>query len=247
MRGKKSYLARRRWLAAFLAVLWRRLVAASWLPDGGSKQQRRCSVFFSVFPWPSRFGFSQVFNSSFLFLCFGLLFFFLPFPLFSRSVFFLPLFFCFSSQFSLLSGLSPFFLFFLSSFRVCVLGSIYRAKRRGFLWLHMGGRGCGGWSAIRVQLSRRDSPVFCMARGGWSASGRGWRGAAPSVFWQGMRSRERQHTWRRKNPPFCFLPLLHVHGRKKEEQCRSKRHRSDLLFFFFAWNGVVLGKTRRFI
>jgi len=36
-----------------------------------------------------------------------------------------------------------------------------------------GGRGCGGWSAIRVQLSRRDSPVFCMARGGWSASGRG--------------------------------------------------------------------------
>jgi hypothetical protein len=67
------------------------------------------------------------------------------------------------------------------------LGSIYRAKGRGFLWLHIGSRGCDGWSAIWVQLSRRDSPVFCMACGGWSASGRGWRGAAPSVFWQGMR------------------------------------------------------------
>jgi len=41
MRGKKSYLARGwRWLAAFLAVLWRRPVAVSWLTDGGSK--RRC-------------------------------------------------------------------------------------------------------------------------------------------------------------------------------------------------------------
>jgi len=48
--GKKSYLARGwRWLAAFLAVLWRRLVAASWLTDGGSKQRRRSSVF-CVFP-----------------------------------------------------------------------------------------------------------------------------------------------------------------------------------------------------
>ena len=51
IRGKKSYLARRRrWLAAFLAVLWWRLVAAPWLTDGGSKQRQRCSVFFSVFP-----------------------------------------------------------------------------------------------------------------------------------------------------------------------------------------------------
>ena len=51
--------------------------------------------------------------------------------------------------------------------------------------------------------------------------------------------RETAHL-KKKNPPFCFLPLLHVHGRKKEEQCRSKRHRSDLLFFFFCM------KRRRF-
>ena len=33
---------------SLLAVLWRRLVVAPWLTDGGSKQRQRCSVF-SVF------------------------------------------------------------------------------------------------------------------------------------------------------------------------------------------------------
>jgi len=41
-----------------------------------------------------------------------------------------------------------------------VLWSIYRAKGRGFLWLHMGSKGCGGWSAIWVQLSRFRSLFF---------------------------------------------------------------------------------------
>ena len=35
--------------------------------------------------------------------------------------------------------------------------------------------------------------------------------------------------------------LLHVQGKKKEEQCRSKRHRSVL--FFLTWNDVVLITT----
>ena len=35
---------------SLLAVLWRRLVAAPGLTDGGSRQRQRCSVFFSVFP-----------------------------------------------------------------------------------------------------------------------------------------------------------------------------------------------------
>jgi hypothetical protein len=100
MRGKESLPgAGRRCLAVSLAVLWRRPVAVSWLTDGGSKQQRRCSVF-SVFPWPSQFGFFfQVFNSSFLFLCFDLLFFFFFPSLSSLGLFF---------WFSLLSVL-PFF------------------------------------------------------------------------------------------------------------------------------------------
>ena len=46
-----------------------------------------------------------------------------------------------------------------SSFFYCS-SSIYRAKGRGFLWLHMGSKGCGGWSAIWVQLSRYGFPVF---------------------------------------------------------------------------------------
>jgi hypothetical protein len=35
--------------------------------------------------------------------------------------------------------------------------------------------------------------------------------------------------------------LLHVQGKKKEEQCRSKRHRSVL--FFLTWNDIVLITT----
>ena len=46
-----------------------------------------------------------------------------------------------------------------------------------------------------------------------------------------------------------FLPLLRVQGKKKEEQCRLKRHCFvfPLSFFLNAWNGVVLPKTRRFL
>jgi hypothetical protein len=52
--------AGRRWLAAFLAVLWRRPVAVSWLTDGGSK--RRCC---DLLPPPCCFGTA----SSLCFLC----------------------------------------------------------------------------------------------------------------------------------------------------------------------------------
>jgi len=83
MRGKKSYLARRRWLAAFLAVLWWRPVAVSLLTGGGSK--RRCGCF-------RRFGsFSP----------------FLPFSSFSRFAFFL----LFSGWSSLSSRSSSLFFF----------------------------------------------------------------------------------------------------------------------------------------
>jgi len=186
------------------------------------------SFVFGGFPLSSRFVVKfptpfQAFPSS-------------PFEFISGSLFirFCSLFLSISSSFGPLPFLLPFF---------CVLGSIYRAKRRGFLWLHMGGRGCGGWSAIRVQLSRRYSPVFCMARGGWSASGRGWRGAAPSVFWQGMRSRERQHTWRRKTHHFAFFPCCtSMGGRKRNSVVQNDTvpifffFLSFFFFFFFFWH-----------
>jgi hypothetical protein len=64
-------------------------------------------------------------------------------------------------------SVSLYFLFFRSSLfsvffppHFSVLRSIYRAKGRGFLWLHMGSKGCGGWSAIWVQLSRFRSLFF---------------------------------------------------------------------------------------
>jgi hypothetical protein len=37
-----------------------------------------------------------------------------------------------------------------------------------------------------------------------------------------------------KNKTF-YLPLLHVQGKKKEEQCRSKQHCSALFFFNMKW------------
>jgi len=114
MRGKKSYLARRRWLTAFLAVLWRWLVAASWLTEGGSKQQRRCSVF-SVFsrdpPGLVFLKFSTLPSSSYVL---GLFSFFFP-SLSSLGLFFL-LFFLFSLLSVLSSFGSPSFFFFSPPF-----------------------------------------------------------------------------------------------------------------------------------
>ena len=40
---------------------------------------------------------------------------------------------------------------------------------------------------------------------------------------------------KKKKTKAFLLPPLHVQGKKKEEQCRSKRHRSGLLFFFMKW------------
>jgi len=102
------------------------------------------AAFPSYISVPLPFGsFSTLFGS----FCF-LSFFFLP-------LFFSPLVFSLLSVLSR-SGLLPPF----SPFSFTVLRSIYRAKGRGFLWLHMGSKGCGGWSAIWVQLSRFRSLFF---------------------------------------------------------------------------------------
>jgi len=156
-RGKKSYLARgRRWLAAFLAVLRRRLVAVSWLTDGGSKQRRCClkrrREGFFLFPSPpfpllffcywvsSSFYYVfflfypllQAFLSSPLgfpngFLCFGSLS-LNPVPFFFR---FFPLFGLFSPLFDLFSFLFGFsslssVLFFFFPFSLFSPFSLFR-------------------------------------------------------------------------------------------------------------------------
>jgi hypothetical protein len=71
--------------------------------------------------------------------------------------------------------------------------------------------------------ARPPSPVFWQVRGGWSAivSGR-W---APGERVAGKKFKLKQ--------PFFLLPRCMFGGKKKDEQCRSKRHRSALSFFFF--------------
>jgi hypothetical protein len=80
-----------------------------------------------------------------------------------------------------------------------------------------------------------------MASGGL-ASGRGWQGVAPPVshhegawgfgLWQSTWHEGVNEERRRKKNETCYLPLLHVQGKKKEEQCRSKRHCSILYIYF---------------
>jgi hypothetical protein len=103
------------------------------------------AAFPSYISVPLPFGsFSTLFGS----FCF-LSFFFFAFVFLSSR---------FLSSFGPLSFGSP--SPFSSFFSFTVLRSIYRAEGRGFLWLHMGSKGCGGWSAIWVQLSRFRSLFF---------------------------------------------------------------------------------------
>ena len=108
--------------------------------------------------------------------------------------------------------------------------SIYRAKGAGVSLLPPY---CCAWGA----------GLYCPATvPGWLASGCGWQGAAPSVShherewgfgsWQSTRE-ERGSKIKEEKTKIFFLPLLHVQGKKKEEQCRSERHRFVLFFTFF--------------
>ena len=179
-------------------------------PNGGA-------FFFQFFPpflaFPSYISVPLLFDSfPPLFGLFSLRFsFFFSFSLFSpfslfRVSFFSSVFFVFSSLLSVL--LPPTF-----------LGSIYRAKGVAFYCSHgeqPAGRPLGATAKVRP-----PSPVFWQVRGGWSAIVFGrW---AP-----GERGKKIQI-----KASFFFLPRCMFGGKKKDEQCRSKRHRSALFFFSF--------------
>jgi len=74
--------------------------------------------------------------------------------------------------------------------------------------------------------ARPPSPIFWQVRGGWSTivSGR-W---APGERVAGKKFKLKQ--------PFFLLPRCMFGGKKKNEQCRSKRHRFALSFSFFFLN-----------
>jgi hypothetical protein len=60
-------------------------------------------------------------------------------------------------------------------------------------------------------------------------------------FRQKHAGRERQEELKRKKTKVFILPLLHVQGKKKEEQCRSKRHCFALFFFLKSMMSHVCG------
>jgi hypothetical protein len=114
-----------------------------------------------------------------------------------------------------LSGLSLFGFSFLSPFSSAFLGSIYRGQGRCFLQLTRGAAGCRPLGAA--------AEVRWVVRGGWSAIVFGrW---APGERVAGKKFKLKQ--------PFFLLPRCMFGGKKKDEQCRSKRHRSALSLFFF--------------
>jgi hypothetical protein len=168
-------------------------------------------------------------------------------PISSFPIFFLFFFsfgpFPFRSFLSLLSILS-FLSLSVPLSCVLALGGIYREKGAGASLLPPY---CCAWGA-----------GFCCPATvpGWLASGRGWQGATPPVphhegawgfwFWQSTWHEGVNEERRRKKNKTCYLPLLHVQGKNKEEQCRLKRHYS-VLIFFFNMKRVVSDKTRYFI
>jgi len=170
-----------------------------------------CFLSLSFSPLSS---FSLVFFPP-VFLSFGSPFFFSPVSLFwfFRSP---PL----SSVFSFSSPPSVLFLSLSFSFRSW--GSIYRAQG---VALYMLSWGAAGWSAIgRDCQGSAPPPRF---------SGRCAVGGRPLCPVGGLQARE----WpakiqKKKSFPFSFFPAACSGGKKKDEQCRSKRHRSALFFFF---------------
>jgi len=120
-----------------------------------------------------------------------------------------------------LSGLSLFgFSFLFSFFSSAFLGSIYRGQGRCFLQLSRGAAGCRPLGAA--------AEVRWVVRGRWSAIVFGrW---APG-------EREGPAKISKKSNIFPFFPAACSGGKKKDEQCRSKRHRSALFPFFFFLNG----------
>jgi len=122
--------------------------------------------------------------------------------------------------FSLFFRFSPLFRFLLFPPPVpfsAFLGSIYRAKGVAFYCSHgeqPAGRPLGATAKVRL------SPVF------WQVRGR------PVCSVGGLQAREGPAKFKQK-PLFSFFPAAMFGGKKKEEQCRSKRHRSALSFFSF--------------
>jgi len=158
----------------------------------------------------------------------------MAFPVFFPSLVRFPLFGSCPSLFSFVNSLclSPFF----------SLSRPLACWRCGGVFI--GQKGAGA-SLLPPYSSAWGVGLCCPATApGWLANGWGWQGATSLVFlimrvhegrlWQagGVSGSTRKEE---KN----YLPLLHVQGKEKGEQCRSKRHCSAPFFFYM--------KRRRFM
>ena len=158
----------------------------------------------------------------------------MAFPVFFPSLVRFPLFGSCRSLFSFVNSLclSPFFSLSSSSLACWRCGGVF-----------IGQKGAGA-SLLPPYSSAWGAGLCCpTTTPGWLANGWGWQGAASLVFfhqesawgvWQagGVSGSTRKEE---KN----YLPLLHVQGKEKGEQCRSKRHCSAPFFSYM--------KRRRFI
>ena len=204
-----------------LVVLWWRPVAVSWLTDGSSKKRRCCfkrrRERFFLFP-------SLTFSS--LFFCFLVVS-----PLSSWFVVKFPTpFKAFpSSPFGFINGSLLFSSFsLLGSFSISLrfLSFLFLFLCAGVQSPFIGGKGSG--ASLWLHGERGSA--------GRLASGCDWQGAAPSTFhhesaWGGGFGRHVACRVQRGKKKKKCLPLLHVQGKEKGEQCRSKRHCSALFFF----------------
>jgi len=181
MRGKKSHLARRRWLLVW-RLCWRCCSGGRWrcrgslaaapssgaaVSSGGERDSSSFLLCFlssssaAAFPLPFVLFFfipcwrafpSSLFGFPNGFLCFGSL------SLNPVPFFFVSLVSFLSSVF--FSSVFLFVLFSPSLHFAAVLGAIYRASECGFLLWRMGSRSRGGWSAIGRDCTGAAPPVF---------------------------------------------------------------------------------------
>jgi len=214
--GRRGYLARRRrWLAAFLAALWRRLVALRLFP----------TVWFVLSVAPFLFVFFGLLFFSFVFglilPLFPFLFSVFSFPSFPSLSFVLPLplsLLCFFRFFS--PSLLCFSLFFSSPSVLSFLsvhqrswGPIYRAKGVALYCSH--GEQTAGRPLVRL-------PRF----GGWCAVG-----GRPLCPVGGLQAREWPAKIQKKAS--LFLPPRCVIGGKKMNSVVQNDTVLLFLFFFF--------------
>ena len=196
-----------------VAAPWRRLQAAALLSQAAERGILPLSFSSVSFPFLLLLWFSFP-----LFSLLSVLFFLSPFSLFCFFSFssLSPLFFSFSPSFPSSVLFSPFFLCFSSFF----------SQRSWPLFIEA--KGAVFYSSRGEQPAGRPlgaaAEVRWVVRGGWSAIvfGRWTPG-----------KREGPAKISKKSTIFPFFLAACSGGKKKDEQCRSKRHCSALFPFFF--------------